>query len=452
MAAKAGEEAGAALKGVEQVEAVNGAAGAVGDAVFNADDDGGPGGALDDAGGKDADDAAMPSLALDDEEAGGGEIEVRGEAGFDGFEGRGLGVAALAVEALEFGGEFGGAVGVAGGEELDDFRGDVHAAGGVDAGGKAEGDVKAGELFGGGVKGGGGEERAEAGAGGGTQLTQAKGGDGAIFSAEGDGIGDGGDGGHFEKAGESLFAGAGQVAALEDGLGEFESDGRAAEGFLWVRAVGLIGIEDGEGVGKLIAGGAEMVVGNDEVEAEAAGSERLSEGAHAGVNGDDEANAFSIRGFKDGGLEAVALVEAVGDVEADLAAEHLNGGFEQDNGGGSVYVVVAVQEDGLLGGDGLLKAGDGGGHAEHQEGVVEMSDLRVEEGEGLSGTGDAAGDEELGEDQGQAGGFGEGLCLVRVRVSQLPALTGHGRAREGGLRGRGHGRATRPRRRGRDLQ
>jgi hypothetical protein len=55
----------------------------VGDAVFNADDDGRLGGALDDARGENADDAAMPAVAVDDEQAVGGEFGVGGEAGFD---------------------------------------------------------------------------------------------------------------------------------------------------------------------------------------------------------------------------------------------------------------------------------------------------------------------------------------------------------------------------------
>jgi len=60
----------------------------------------------------------------------------------------GLDVAALAVEAIELGGKIGSAMGVARGEKLDDVGGNVHAAGGVDARGEAEGDVEAGELFG----------------------------------------------------------------------------------------------------------------------------------------------------------------------------------------------------------------------------------------------------------------------------------------------------------------
>ena len=73
VAAKAGEEIGAGFDGGEEDESVDGAAGAVGNfavgAVFNADDDGRLGGALDDARGENADDAAMPAVAVDDEKA-----------------------------------------------------------------------------------------------------------------------------------------------------------------------------------------------------------------------------------------------------------------------------------------------------------------------------------------------------------------------------------------------
>ena len=58
----------------------------------------------------------------------------------------------------------------------------------------------------GGIECGGGEERAEAGADGAAQLAQAERGDGAVFAVERNGVGDGGDGGHLEKAGQSFFA------------------------------------------------------------------------------------------------------------------------------------------------------------------------------------------------------------------------------------------------------
>jgi len=67
--AETGEELGAGFDGVEQLKAVDGAAGTVGDALFNADDNGRFGGALDNALGEDADDAAVPTLAIDHKQA-----------------------------------------------------------------------------------------------------------------------------------------------------------------------------------------------------------------------------------------------------------------------------------------------------------------------------------------------------------------------------------------------
>ncbi len=58
-------------EGVEQMEAGDGAAGAVSVAVFVGEDEGGASGAVDDAGGEDAEDAAMPGGVVEDEAFGG---------------------------------------------------------------------------------------------------------------------------------------------------------------------------------------------------------------------------------------------------------------------------------------------------------------------------------------------------------------------------------------------
>jgi hypothetical protein len=116
VAAEAGEEIGAALDGVEQMEAIDGAAGAVGDTVFYADHDGRLGGALDDAGGENADDAAVPAVAVNEQQPVDSQLVVRSEADFNGGECGGLGLAALVVEPLELGGQLGGAGRIAGGE------------------------------------------------------------------------------------------------------------------------------------------------------------------------------------------------------------------------------------------------------------------------------------------------------------------------------------------------
>jgi hypothetical protein len=164
------------------------------------------------------------------------------------------------------------------------------------------------------------------------------------------------------------------------------------------------------------------MVGKDEVKAETLRGFSLSKGPHAGVHGDDEADAFSVRGFQHGRLQTVAFKQAMRDVEARFAAEHFNGGFEQDDGGGAVDVVIAIEEDGLARGDGALDALDGAVHSAHEEGIVELIGGGVEEGEGLGCVCDAAGEEQFGEHAGDARGAGQGFSLFRMGVCEKPAL------------------------------
>ena len=86
--------------------------------------------------------------------------------------------------------------------------------------------------------------------------------------------------------------------------------------------------------------------------------------------------------------------------EVHAGGEHFNGGFEQDDGNSAVNIVVAVKEDWFARGDGAFEAVDGDGHSEHKEGIVEVRRLGIEESGGLGGGGDAARDEQLGEDEG----------------------------------------------------
>ncbi len=174
------------------------------------------------------------------------------------------------------------------------------------------------------------------------------------------------------------------------------------------------------------------MIGDDEVEAEAARGLGFGEGAHSGVDGDDDADALGVGGFEHGRLHAVAVSQAVRDVKTRFAAEHLDGRLEQNDGNRAVDVVVAVEEDRFACGDGVFEAFDGGAHAEHEEGIVEVRRLGVEEGEGLGGGRNAARDEQFGEDEREARLAGQGGGLVRMRLSKEPAL---GRERVG--RGRG---------------
>ena len=127
----------------------------------------------------------------------------------------------------------------------------------------------------------------------------------------------------------------------------------------------------------------QMVIGDDEVQAQPARGFGLGKGAHAGVDGDDQAHALGVGRFQHARLQAVALAQPVGHVKARHAAEHLDGRLEQDDGGGAVHVVVAVEQHRLAVRDGPLQPFDGRGHAQHEEWIVKMSEFGIEEGEGV---------------------------------------------------------------------
>jgi hypothetical protein len=155
-------------------------------------------GALNDARGEDADDAAVPAVSVDDETAGLVEV-VLVELLEDFGQGGGLGGAALDVQLFELLGDGLGAAGIFGGEELDDFGSDVHASGGVDARAEAEADVNRREFALGGVELSDLHQSAQTGVDGALQLLNAQGDEGAIFAEERDGVGYGSDGEQLEE-------------------------------------------------------------------------------------------------------------------------------------------------------------------------------------------------------------------------------------------------------------
>jgi len=306
---EAGEKIGACLDGRKQRKAVDGAARAVCDTVFNTDDDGRLRGPLDDTGCEDADDSAMPPIAVNHKQARRDELSICSELRLNCLKGGGLCVAAFAVQAIELKGEFLSAGTLPGAEEFNDVGSHVHTSGGVDAGRDAKGDVEARDGPRGWINLSSGEELAEADADRAPQLAQAESCDDSILAEQGNSVCYCRDGGHFEKAGEELFAGPGTVAPLEDGLRELEGYGRAAKRLLRVGASMLIGIEDGKrgrsgfirnatcGCGA-IGGFGQVMVCDDEVEPEALCGPGFLEGAHSCIDGNDEADSLSVSGFE----------------------------------------------------------------------------------------------------------------------------------------------------------
>ena len=107
----------------------------------------------------------------------------------------------------------------------------------------------------------------------------------------------------------------------------------------------------------------QVMVSDDEIEVEARCFVGGGKGADAGVHADDESHALRSGAGEHLGLHAVAVAQTVRDVIANAAAEDLDRGLEQDDRGGAIDVVIAVDEDGLVPGDRLLDARDRRCHA-----------------------------------------------------------------------------------------
>jgi hypothetical protein len=75
-------------------------------------------------------------------------------------------------------------------------------------------------------------------------------------------------------------------------------------------------------------------------------------------------------------------------------------------------------------GDGSLESLDGGGHSEHEEGIMEMGRFGIEECVRLGCGGNAAGEEQFREDLGQVSCLGESRGFFRMRFGDEPTLKG----------------------------
>ena len=129
---------------------------------------------------------------------------------------------------------------------------------------------------------------------------------------------------------------------------------------------------------------------------------RSGKGANAGVHADDEPHALGCSACEHLSLHAVAVAQAMRDVKADGAAEDLDGGLKQDDGGGAVHVVVAVDEDRLACRDGLLDARDCVGHAMQSVGVEQMVERRMKEVCGFGRVGNTALEQQRSDGYGNA--------------------------------------------------
>src|SRR4029077_15477259 len=124
----------------------------------------------------------------------------------------------------------------------------------------------------------------------------------------------------------------------------FEGNARATELLVGIIATLLIGIDDSQSVGNPVGAG-EVMVGNDQVDAEAFRGLRGRERADAHIDADDQANSCDRGSFDDVVAHVGAFANAVGNVEVGGASAEFNRSFQNDDRHGAVDVIVAVNEN-----------------------------------------------------------------------------------------------------------
>ena len=109
-----------------------------------------------------------------------------------------------------------------------------------------------------------------------------------------------------------------------------------------------------------------MVVGDDQVNAESLSCSRRIESPDSSINTDDQANVSSGGALDDIIFHAVAFANTVWNMEVSSASTEFDGGLENDNRGGAVNIVVAVNQDAFLAFDGRFQSIECGLHAGHE--------------------------------------------------------------------------------------
>ena len=129
-------------------------------------------------------------------------------------------------------------------------------------------------------------------------------------------------------------------------------------------AAGALRVDDGQGL-RQPGGGALVVVGYDEVEADIPRVLRLAGGRYAAVDGYEQRRALSGERVHRGRVEAVALLEPVGYVGEAPQPARAQPARHEAGGGYPVHVVVPVYGHRLPALDGEAQPGGGLVHVQH---------------------------------------------------------------------------------------
>ena len=87
------------------------------------------------------------------------------------------------------------------------------------------------------------------------------------------------------------------------------------------------------------------MIGNDQIDSHASRGFSGGKGTDAGIHADDQARATGSGLLDYVVFHAVAIADAMRYMEAGGAAAQLDRGLQDDDGNGSIHVVVAVDHD-----------------------------------------------------------------------------------------------------------
>ena len=137
-----------------------------------------------------------------------------------------------------------------------------------------------------------------------------------------------------------------------------------------IGAVGALGVHDCNGGGQRFP--ALVVVGDDHVDAEAVGIGSFLHGRYTAVDGDDQADPHPVQRIHGGGVDAVAFLHAVGDVELTRDAAPAQIICHHAGAGDPVHVIIAVDRDMFSVRDGALQTRHRRREIRQQQGIAQQ--------------------------------------------------------------------------------
>ncbi len=208
---------------------------------------------------------------------------------------------------------------------------------------------------------------------------------------------------------------------LADRPGQLEGHSGPAQAGERIATSGQAGMDDRFSVGQFIRGA--VVIGNDQLQAQSAGKLCFGDAGNPAIDGNDQRRVGVGDLLQSFLVEAIAFVQAIGDMIMDIGVQQAEAADEDGGGRDTVGIVVTVDHDPLPLGNGRGNPLGGLRHARQFVGWDQVGQPRIEEVRRLAG-GDTSADQQLSDQCGEPGGALIGLNFPRIKRPD-PPLLGH---------------------------